>query len=574
MRILKVESLVSYPLIGINDKLIGIIHFWSDEEVKDIRENKLLFERLLTLISSGIERTFATEAIRESEERYRHLYETATVGLFRIDVKNGKLIEINDYGARLIGFKNRGHAKKSEIITSNHYSIDDKKAIYKTLRQIGRISDYELIWKHNKGNSSYFLTSMILNKTKGYVEGSFLDITDRKLVEEALMYGEERFRNVISSSPYGIHIFEIINGEIKLSDSNSSAYAILKNALNSDIGLDMSNVFPYRINDTVKEMVDQVLTTDKFWNGEIKVSITDSNGDESERILDFNIFRATKDNIVSMFSDITERRVLELERAKMRKSLEEKNSELEQLLFVTFHDLRSPLVNILGFSGELEEDLLDLAKKVDESTDLDDLKENIEELIGTRLFESSQFIQKSAKKIDQLLKGLLKLSRIGRLPVNQELIDTNQLLKDILDTMRFQIQREKIDLYIEKLPQCIGDRNQLSQVFSNLLDNAIKYMKKDEPRRIKIYGNLNKNSVEFCVEDNGIGIRPEHQDKVFQIFHRLNPDKGSGYGLGMTIVQRIVLKHGGKVWIESEEGVGTKINIRLPFDEDVLGEKA
>ncbi len=573
MGMLKVKSLVSYPLIGINNKLIGIIHFWSDEAVEDLKDNKYLFERLLTLITSGIERTLATEAIKESEERYRHLYETATVGLYRIDIKDGKLVEINDYGARLIGFKNREEVKKREIITSDHYGEDEKKTIYKTLKQNGKISDYELVWQHDENSSSYFLTSMILNKPKGYVEGSFFDITDRKLVEEALMYGEERFRNVISSSPYGIHIFELINGEMKLSDSNSSSYSILKNTLNSDIGLDMSNVFPYNMNKTLKKMTNQVEKTGKPWNGEIKVMVKSNRKETSQRILEFSIFKAAKDNIVAMFSDITERRILELERAKMRKSLEEKNSELEQLLFVTSHDLRSPLVNILGFSGELEEDLLDLARKVDDASNLNTLKENIEELIGTRLFESSQFIQKSAKKIDQLLKGLLRLSRIGRLPVNHELINTNQLLKDILDTMRYQIQSEKIEVEIEKLPNCIGDRSQLSQAFSNLIDNAIKYMKKDQPRKIKLYGNLLKNSVEFCLEDNGIGIRQEHQDKVFQIFHRLHPDIGSGYGLGMTIVQRIILKHGGKVWIESDEDVGTKIYIRLPFDEGVLGEK-
>jgi chemotaxis family two-component system sensor kinase Cph1 len=114
------------------------------------------------------------------------------------------------------------------------------------------------------------------------------------------------------------------------------------------------------------------------------------------------------------------------------------------------------------------------------------------------------------------------------------------------------------------LPPCRGDATQLGQVFSNLLDNALKYLDPTRPGVIRVSAYQKRNAVVYCVEDNGIGINAEHQDAIFGLFHRLNPDRGTGLGLGLTIVRRSLDRQDGKIWLESTPNQGSKFFFSLP----------
>jgi len=509
------------------------------------------------------------QALKKSEEQYRHLYESAPVGLARIEIATDRFTKINTYGARLLGFDSPEKVLESGIgLQSSNYSKIDKSKLFKALSYKGNIQDLESTWTDKDGIKSHFLNSMKIYPEKGYIESSFVDITDRKFFEEALLYSEERFRNIVSSSPLGIHMFDVLGGELRFSESNSSAKKILNVIGSEGIGLKISEVYPYDSYPDLQKTFKDIAIDGGSWNGEIILQ-RDTKIGRRERILKYHAFQSTPNSVVAMFVSVTEKRRYEIIRAKMGRILEEKNKELEQLLYVTSHDLRSPLVNILGFSSELEDDLISLVKVIDNIDDIKIVRKKVEKIIGERLFESSLFIQKSAKKIDVLLRGLLRLSRIGRAPMSIENINMESMMNDIIATLKFKILEKDITLKISDIPNCNGDRDQLNQVFTNLLDNAIKYSRDDIKTMIKIYGNSTEDTVSYTIEDNGIGIRKEHQDKVFKIFHRLNPDVGTGFGLGMTIVQRIVLKHDGKIWIESEESVGTKVHVELPIDPDM-----
>ena len=166
--------------------------------------------------------------------------------------------------------------------------------------------------------------------------------------------------------------------------------------------------------------------------------------------------------------------------------------------------------------------------------------------------------------MDSLLSGLLVISRLGRAELNAEKLHMNRLITDITKTFEFQIKNADVDLEISELPPCKGDEAQINQVFSNLMGNAIKYLDPNRPGIIKLSGTKEKNQVVYCLEDNGIGIAPEHQEKIFDIFHQLNPEVSNGEGLGLTIIRKILDKHQGKIWVESEPGKGSKFYVSLP----------
>jgi signal transduction histidine kinase len=141
------------------------------------------------------------------------------------------------------------------------------------------------------------------------------------------------------------------------------------------------------------------------------------------------------------------------------------------------------------------------------------------------------------------------------------------MLAEILAAMTFQLDEAKAEVLVDNLPTCLGDTAQTSQVFANLLDNALKYRHPERLLRVIIQGVVTDGQVVYSVSDNGVGIAPEHQAKVFEIFHRLNPDSTQGEGLGLTIAQRVLERQSGKIWVESRSGEGSTFFVALPAVE-------
>jgi PAS domain S-box-containing protein len=268
--------------------------------------------------------------------------------------------------------------------------------------------------------------------------------------------------------------------------------------------------------------------------------------------------------LIAFLRDITERKQKEAVLAQLNAQLQTKNRELEQVVHVISHDLRSPLVNIDGYGRELGGAVETLARALEAgATTIEALTEAVRPIVQGMSIDL-QYIRSSAAHMDVLLTGLMKLSRYGRSGLTIAPLNMNELVAKVVATTTFQLDQNAVELEVAELPPCQGDAVQVVQVFTNLLGNALKYLDPGRRGVIRIRGGIESQHVVYCVEDNGVGIAPAHQEKIFEIFHRLDPFKSQGEGLGLTIVRQAVGRLAGDAWVESKPGEGSRFYVRLP----------
>ena len=246
-------------------------------------------------------------------------------------------------------------------------------------------------------------------------------------------------------------------------------------------------------------------------------------------------------------------------------ALTEANEEIQRFAYIVSHDLRAPLVNIMGFTSEMEDAAATVSTFVARAAAADPA--------GTRdlvlaahedIPESLRFIKSSAAKMDRLIGAILKLSREGRRVLSKEPVAMRPLLEGIAGSLRHQSEERHATFVIEALPDVVSDRLVLEQVFSNLLENALKYLKPGRPGRIVVSGRLVGRLAVYEVVDNGRGIAARDLERVFELFRRAGDQSVPGEGIGLAHVRALVRRLGGRIDCVSGEGVGSTFRVEVP----------
>ncbi|HSQ97279.1 MAG TPA: CHASE domain-containing protein [Rickettsiales bacterium] len=269
------------------------------------------------------------------------------------------------------------------------------------------------------------------------------------------------------------------------------------------------------------------------------------------------------------------------DRKNAEEKVNEKNKELESFIYIVSHDLRSPLINLKGFTAKAEEYVKNLElflKKYTKKLSKTDNKE-IDEILGNKLPKAEKFISESVDRMDSMTQSILSLSRTGRKEMVFTKINMKELAETYKHTVSHQLHTKKATMIIGNLPTIIGDKQSIEQILGNLLDNAIKYLSPERKGIIKISCKEDEEYYEFCVEDNGRGIAEEDKDKVLMPFRRAsNALDVSGDGMGMPHVMALVEKHLGKFRFTSTLNKGSKfyftISKKLKITDEVNNETA
>jgi PAS domain S-box-containing protein len=383
--------------------------------------------------------------------------------------------------------------------------------------------------------------------------------------EEALRESESIFGHVVRAAPWGMHFYQYhSDGQLVLIDANPAADAILGVEHKTLIGKTIEDAFPGLRQTDVPLRYREVAHTGNSWNAE-QVAY---DHDTVHSAFEVHAFQISAERMVAAFLDIAERKRIELEREQLLRELDRKNNELESIVYAASHDLRSPLLNVMGFGKLLQSASQDLRQKV-EALDLPpEKRQEFQGLLEKRIPQALHFITTSASKMDVLINGLLRLSRLGRAALFIEELNMDHLLQSVIDAMHFQIEKAEAKIIVEHLPDCKADAAQINQVFTNLLDNALKYRDPARPLQITISSQPYGKHIVYTMEDNGLGIAQEHQEKIWDLFHRLDPTGAvPGEGLGLTLVVRILDRNNGRAWVESQPGKGSKFYVALPASQ-------
>jgi len=252
---------------------------------------------------------------------------------------------------------------------------------------------------------------------------------------------------------------------------------------------------------------------------------------------------------------------------KRTADLQRANGEIQRFAYIVSHDLRSPLVNIMGFTAELEsagERLrATIARAEAEAPHLVD-----KETRGAAhedLPEAIRFIRTSTEKMDRLINAILRLSREGRRQIMPERLDMNAVFAGIADTHRHQLDAKEIDFSVAtRLPSIASDRLAIEQILGNIIENAIKYMAPGRRGRIEIRGHMEHDRAIFEIADNGRGIDPKDHDRIFDLFRRSGMQDQAGEGIGLAHTRALAYRLGGTISVESELGRGATFRINLP----------
>jgi PAS domain S-box-containing protein len=512
---------------------------------------------------------------RISADSFRLLVDSTTdYAIFLLDTA-GHVVSWNAGAERIQGYR-------PDEILGKHFSIfypadaiarDWPAEELRIATREGRLEDEG--WRVRNDGTRFWANVVItaLRDEEGRLVGFgkvSRDLTERRRSEQQLRDSEERFRLIVDSVvDYAIFM---LDPDGHVASWNAGAHRIKGYRAEEIIGKHFSTFYlpdavarrwpEYELAEAsrVGRFEDEGWRVRKdgsrFWANVVITALRTPDGTLrgfAKVTRDLTLRRAHEERIAALTREL-QQRVADL--AATNRELSQRNAENESFVYSVSHDLRSPLVNLQGFSQELamtSDALQSLLARPDVP---ESMRADATRLLEGEMQESIGFIRNAVRHLSNIIDGLLRLSRVGRIEYESVPVDVNGVVQDILNSMHTTIVAAGARIERQPLPTVSGDRNAIGQIFANIIGNALKSFDVERPGVIEI-GADDSDPPVFSIHDNGVGIPVDSRSKIFQVFQHVHRPHTRGEGMGLAIVRRIVERHGGRIWFESEEGRGT-----------------
>src|SRR5438309_265650 len=528
-QVFKEGSVRDYPL-AILHVSGAITHVLYNASVYRDADGKVL--GVFAAARDTTERKKAEDLLHATSAYARSLIEASLDPLVTISPE-GKITDVN-HATELITGVSREWLNGTDF---SNYFTEPRKARegYRKVFKEGYVKDYPLAIRHSSGRvTDVFYNATVYRDAAGKVRGVFAAARDVTETKKASQYA----RSLIESS---LDPLVTISPDGKITDVNEATVRVTGVMRDRLIGTDFSNNFTEP--EKAREGYQQV-----FKIGFVKdypLTIRSTTGKLTDVLYNASVYRDDKDNVLGVFAaarDVTVRKQASVE-------LESSNRELESFTYSVSHDLRAPLRAIDSFSKIL----------VDEHSSK--LDAEAKRLLG--------IIRHNTGQMGKLIDDLLTLSRLGRSEISTQMVEMSDMIKDVFRLLKPSFPGRNIEFVMHTIHDARVDPTLFRQVWQNLLSNAMKFTGNRDKAKIEVSSTLDKNNVVYSIKDNGVGFNMEFAHKLFRVFERLHSaDEFEGSGVGLAIVNRIVTRHGGKVWAEAKEGEGATFYVELPVSSE------
>ncbi|MBE9092952.1 PAS domain S-box protein [Tychonema sp. LEGE 07203] len=484
---------------------------------------------------------------KQAEKELRDLtnaLQNAVEGISLLDIE-GHYVKINRAYARTCGYEPEEMLGMAWQITVHPDDVEMLTLAYQEMLISGKV-EVEARGVRKNGSFFYKQVTMVAACDEGGIFNGhhcfMKDITDRKLTETALQESEFKYRQIVELAEEGIWVI----------DSNART-TYVNRAMARMLGYSELEMFGRPLWDFMDEPEKQqaLENFERRKQGiaeqhEFKFKTKD--GKDIWTYMSASPLLDDRGNMLSccaLIYNITDRKESERQMLQLTEDLKRSNKELEQFAYVASHDLQEPLRAVTSYAQLL-------AQRYQGNLD-------------AKADKYINYIVDGSTRMQQLINDLLAYSRLGTRGKEFEPADSNAAVKQSLCNLQIAIAETKAVITCESMPTVMADEFQLVQLFQNLLANGIKFCREDIPL-IHIAAGRQDSEWVFSVRDNGIGIDPQYADRIFIIFCRLHGRREySGTGIGLAMCKRIVERHGGRIWVESQEGKGATFYFTIPI---------